>query len=753
MSLGSRIVKRGRIEALASRLASSPREPLPFLYPAWTRNYSTGSARHATDFTSSIPPTRPTVPDRTSNGRKSETKRAALSETGAGNPRDDETKRAWRPFIDAIHTQNRYGAEDNGAPTVSQGRDPAVISLGDASESKTGDRRVQSTLHEGKSTAQISRETGPVVRRLYQSAQKVEDFEARKRASRISYQEDQRKKTESWDPDWRVVLSVLSTNTPRTDKWLDRALKIIVPEEAVEKLMYGVDTNMWDIGDRYDCLITLDARDPQTLAYNSYLLSGSETGIKKTTLDLLRLVPDMRLVATPKSFLHTDDNHEAISAADESKELDNGSKKLEAHTSVVRNIANVVEREVQVVRADRIPRPEEWTQRSFLDYVTDVCTIVMPNHVHAVLYTGKESHMSTVWNILWEIFESPECASAVSRKAFDAALVYFVKTGQAEVVKRFFLKMELMNVKPDVETFNIMLRGAAGHEDIHNFHFLLHIMFRRGISPNTGTWLAFMQATPNVRIKLYILSEMRGKGLLNQPSVVQALCEQVALYEINTSLENGESQDGFLRRMDSRYGTEWLNLNSGNQILHALGSRGLISRSWEFLRIMENRDVEPDFVSISTIIHHCRYSWNIDGAIEILRDLPPSIPPELDQRIYHDLFNMARGAKAYNLARVVWRYACLHAFTSGKMRQRVKQSLLNAEWKTNEETNSLQRWHQQMGHFIIGRDGLDKHPLFLAENDTRSSASCSIGICNSSLGLSDRSTFFRLETGSEGICA
>src|SRR4051812_23832521 len=42
MSLGSRFVKRGKTAAIAC-LASTPREPLLFLYPALARNYSDSS--------------------------------------------------------------------------------------------------------------------------------------------------------------------------------------------------------------------------------------------------------------------------------------------------------------------------------------------------------------------------------------------------------------------------------------------------------------------------------------------------------------------------------------------------------------------------------------------------------------------------------------------------------------------------------------------------------------------------------------
>jgi len=39
------------------------------------------------------------------------------------------------------------------------------------------------------------------------------------------------------------------------------------------------------------------------------------------------------------------------------------------------------------------------------------------------------------------------------------AIAFFIKTNQIPDVRRFFRKMKLMNVQPDVETFNIMLQG------------------------------------------------------------------------------------------------------------------------------------------------------------------------------------------------------------------------------------------------------------------------------------------------------
>ena len=693
MSLGTRIVKRGRFSAFA-HLASTPREPLLFLYPTWARNYSSATIRPASIPIPSVTPTYANsnfATETLNRGVKKEAKKSA------GKTRDVATEGEQRHAKDPCHMVDDYHTVGRDEHTASLGDDAKTSNVDDTSQSKFLIRRPLST-------PAYERAPAPLVRKLYQNTEKIREFEASQHARRQAYLSREREKRGSWDPDWRVILSTLSDNTPKAGKWLDEALEVIVPDEVVKKFYNGADTNLWKLGERYDCEITLGDRDVEKEVHRNFLLSGSPWAIKSTTLDILRIAPDAKLRSTRK-------NSVLANADSESTLLDDDVETHGRSFNIQRNRNWEIDVPVQILRADKVPRPAEWSQRSFLKYITHLTLMNMPNHMHRVLYLSGEVHRELVADILRKTFDDPNCKSSFSRDAFNQAMWYLLYSNSIENVRHLFAKMEATDIEPDVETFNIMLQQAAKVDDLHNFHFILHLMLRRGIFPNAKTWVVFMTATPNIRVKLYILSKMKENGLMQRLKTVRMVCRYLIPYEIDSSLESSQTHEEFLQHMDSRYGPLWLTATGGNRILNALAEKGLISRCWEFMRVMESRDVIPTTTSISTILNHCKYSINVKGAIEILKDLPTSIPLELDDMTYNILFELAWRYKGYNLARVVWRYACLHARTTHTMRWRVVRSIMNTEIFPNTGTNSYQRWKQQVGYFILGSTDPDRSSL------------------------------------------
>lgn len=681
-------MKRGKVATIAS-LASTPREPLLFLYPPRIR-YSSAAARPASKPASSSSTPFVThssrLPPSSDLNLRGGTNKDVFTGTGSGKPRQEEISSEQTAVKAGDHVHDIHHAEDSGQPSIVQVKD--------------------TTMSPANYSSQLS-PTSPIVRKLRKKNMASKGSKARKRYLRMEYQRNRRDRMGSWYPDWRVVLSDLDSSTPRNERWLDEVLIVLVPEYAVGEFLDGADTNMWDIGERYGCSITLSSRDPEREEYRSFLLSGTATAISQTTAEIRGIAPDIELKTTLNSpNLRSD---ETIPSS--------LSKEIEAQDSYGANVRMVKSgegRRAQIVRADKIPRPAEWTKESFLDYVTDLTSVGIPFHMRQVLYkVAGESHALTVVRILQNIFNDPDCRSSISRKAFNTAMAYFVKVTEIRDLRQFFVRMEVMDIPPDVETFNIMLRGTAKAEDLHNFHFIFHLMRRRGIVPNAKTWIALMMAIPDFRIKLVILAGMKAKGLMRQVSTVRAVCDQLVPQEISTSLDKSQSQEQFLLHMDALYGSDWLTLCSANQILSALGARGLVSRSWDFLAVMTSRFVEPNHVSISTILNHCVHSLNVAGAIEVMKNLPPSSRLIRYERIYEQLFNLAWRSRSYNLARVVWKYACLNCLTTWRMRKLVSSSLETANSEKKDAENSRQRWDQQAGVFIISHGYVDDRPISL----------------------------------------
>jgi pentatricopeptide repeat protein len=664
MSLGSRFANRGKAAVIAS-ISSTPREPLLFLYPQWIRNSSSTSS---------------TVPNQAHSSLQSDTGTIPTDTDKPSIPHEQVTK-----------------SSNNDVEGDARRRQEVAIAGTEGKHTELAQsRKAKSQLMNGGDSPPTSK-----IRKIIHRQQKSRISVEHKQGVRNEYQSRIRaEKNQDWVPDWREVLADLSSNTTKTERWLETALHISIPRSAVAQLLSGVDDNLWDIAGRYDCSVYLSDEDPIP-EHRNVLLSGGATAISRTVADILQIAPQAKVKVRKNFDLASLEKNTSDVGDDGFRYSRDGKarKTVSEHRSVV-----------PITRADKIPRPSEWTQQSFADYVRRLTSSKGPNHLHRLMYK-KGDHVSTVIGILREIFQDPECRTSLSRAAFNMAIQYFITAHQMLDARMFFVQMEMHNIPMNDRTFNALLRGAAKNDDLQNYHFILHLMLRRRIKPNAGTWIAFLMAVPDLRIKLHIFKRMNDMGLLRHVGTMRAACEQIVTLEISASLDNAQTQAEFLSHMDSRYGPSWLTIDCSNRIINALAARGLISRSWAFLHAMDSRFVKPNEVSINIILNHCKQSGNISGALQLMKSLPLSfgfVPGEITYRV---LFEMAWRGKNYNLARVVWRYACLNATTTHSMRLRMLTSLKAAMRKVHEPGQSPRQYFgHTAGLFISAFEHLRNHP-------------------------------------------
>jgi pentatricopeptide repeat protein len=662
MSLGSRIAKRGRAAVIAS-LASTPREPLLFLYPQWARNSSSASPAAA----------------------------SVRVESHSTLPADHSTP---------IFISSRPADLTEDSKSLEHRFNLRKVLASKKTPPKTSSKKTTSPRKKARQFDTENRSKDPVertVRKIISIAEATEDAEDHHRTVRQAYQSFKREQFRSWLPDWRVILSDLLKNTPQHGTWLEKVLEIVIPSSAAERLLYGLDDYMWDIGYRYGCSVSLGPRSEETGEYRSFLVSGSATAISQTAAEVLRIAPDAEIKATPNLLPYV-------------SSLESGSHDLGENTIQETNLG-VVSNIMVESAPQTLQRPDTWTPFSFLDYVRTLTTYDVSNHFRRFALGEKKmtNHQTVVLEILRGLFRDPTCKSAISRTACHEAMSYFVRTNQIKDIRVLFVHMEMMGLQMTPDTFNIMLRSAARSEDLHNFHFVLHLMLKRGFTPNGMTWAAFMMAHPDIRVKLHVLSFMKQKGLLNHLPTLKAVCEQIVTPEIEHSLNLGQSQEEFVTHMDSDYSEVWLTVDSGNRILASLGARGLISRCWEFLHFMISRSCTPDNYSINTILHRCKQTTNLIGAVEILRSIPHGTSFKPDEESYRILFEIAWRTRSYNVAKIVWRYACLSAQTSFRMRQLVYFSMKNAATdRTQIPDTPSERFSKFAGPVILGHG---KHPF------------------------------------------
>lgn len=675
MSLGSRIVHRGT-GAAATNLSLTPREPLLFLYPRWYRNTSTNTGP---------------VSYQSQNDN--------LLQSSADESRAKGVKDSFRP-----------GAYDDQTP-----------------QSPLPQSAQATTLHKPESNPRVKRlqldryADTPGVRRYARKLQlrrlKSEVAEEMARNTRQAYQTYVRAQKSTEEPDWRVILVKLENHTTKHGKWLDAAWTVFLQDESRKKLLYAVDNSIWEIARRHGSAVEIG--EYKTLDdLMSLRLSGSAIAISRTAANVLQLAPGTEITSSPTRSVSLTTGLELENVA---RAIDLGGNSNDEEFTMQRDRHREPDRKprivmsrryhpVQITRADNYPMPKEWTQETFARYVVDLTSLEIPNHLHRYLYK-KGSHIDNVIETLKAIFSNPDCRASLSRKAYNTAIHFFVKTNNIDEARAFFLHMDTMEIPKSVETFNNLLLGAAKNQDLHNYNFIYSLMTRRRIAPNARTWNAFIMLNHSFELRMYIIGKMRALGLLQHRGAIKDACEQVVEYEINHSIDHGQSQEEFLKHMDRRWGSTWLSKDSSYRIIDALGARGLISRCVEFLYAMDDRHIRPDQACINRILRHCKLNKNITGVIEVLRNIPPSSDFVPDEVTYHTMFEIAWRLNAFNLSRVIWKYSCLNACTSRTMRDRVVTSLKNSLALYKSNFPRRQFFLHSAGLFITAIQFHKSHPV------------------------------------------
>jgi len=718
MSLGSRLAKRGRTAAIAS-LASTPREPLSFLYPAWSipqpkaqaRDFSCTAKDQAFRHLYIGKQARPfiikkLIPTKTKKLLLPGAEVLTIRTKGNAGTTQEDSKRKGAAHIPGF-------AEDSNIDTTEPQGIRRVGSFSEKDLLETTEPPNPPLQNHGSHTL-----SGAHVARIVQRKLHSQRHALRKREARLEHQNKRKEEMMDWGPDWREILGKLCKVVPVGDKWLEEAVEIFAPENAVDQLLYSIDDNIWEISARHDASISLDNYDPLTDEYRRLLLSGTESAIRKATADIAALVSRfssnslvkrMEVKRVPISVKAT-----RVAALDDTERDPQKPVLLGSYDGTPRHVLTQRYDRIQPSEPDKIPELKNVTRFSLYDYVWKLATTTMPNHLHGIVYEEGTHDVYTRVEKLKDVLQNPDNVRGLSRAAFNLAMQYCVHTNQISAVKHLFSLMDKKNISKSVDTFNIMLDGTARQGDLYNFNFIFHIMLKRRIRPNGKTWALLMKTIPDIRIKLYILHEMKERGLLRPLINIKRVAVELCPAEIEHSLDIGESQDKFLAKMDERYTPWWLTSKSGNQILHALGSRGLISRCWDFLYIMQDRSIKIDHNCVNTILTHCKVMRNINGLLEVLRCVPQFFSGTAgfvpNQYTYDVLFEAAWRGRRYNLAKVIWRYACMNGATTRDMRLRVYSSFQTAALSAKESETRRQPWYRSAGFFIFNAHPNHLHP-------------------------------------------
>ncbi|KAI6248203.1 hypothetical protein HI914_03509 [Erysiphe necator] len=493
---------------------------------------------------------------------------------------------------------------------------------------------------------------------------------------------DNRRQEGRWIPSLHDIEDILLKQTLTLGPTLDGVIQIKIPPAWSKNYLCSVDEFLIEIAKIYDCTAELACPD-EFHAYTNFNISGPEICVRKFLAFLIQTTPHLKIT-----------------------------RQLVTQT-LVRYVSS--ERRRRRLPAHMISQPDQWTATSLLEYVEDL-TAFDPSpdflrFVHSPLSSDKTNYCVFIMNVIRRLIDLPITRTFFSRLAFHRAMNYFLRKNRIEFIRELYLKMDFIGIKCTTETYNIMLRASALKEDYHNFHFILKMMIRDGLRPDGRTWIAFIMAVPDREVKYRLLKRMKEKNLLSKTKTLQDVVEQLVKYDVIDSINKGQDHFTFLEEMNSKYGSKWLSVDVANRILTVLGRHLLNDRAINFLDYMEECSIYPDIWSVNIMLHSCSLSPNPLLALTDLlshikfRDL---LEPNLEtSRI---LFRLARITRSYNLAKVVWRYACLSATTTMRLRNQVARSLEKSLVSEKGYGNLV--WERDIGPIIIG-PRKQQHPFLL----------------------------------------
>lgn len=361
-------------------------------------------------------------------------------------------------------------------------------------------------------------------------------------------------------------------------------------------------------------------------------------------------------------------------------------------------------KKIHQVRADRIPKPQDWSLVAFQHYVEDLTSSTVDRLMQRQIYGIGESHVIAVASVLERLFLDTDTKRFLSPKACNVALHFFYKHAMLSKARFLYTRMEDLHIGNQPETFDVMLQGSAANKDLHNFTFHLQNMIERACSPTSKTWSSLLMAVDSSEARAVIVQAMRARKLLNRYSTMRKVVDLIIRDEVAKHLDGCNEMSTFFTNMDARYAPGWLTISAANSMLDEVGMRRSASEAFEVLQEIGRRITTLDCVSLRTLLTHCLEIRAHDLAIDVLDYFEVKYGIRPGQNEYDLLFKQAWRGRFYNFARVVWRSACMEAAVTFKMQKLVMESLtFKAPDRSNTQPKSrAEIWKAAAGKVIVG---------------------------------------------------
>ncbi|KAH0852391.1 LOW QUALITY PROTEIN: hypothetical protein HID58_094055 [Brassica napus] len=251
---------------------------------------------------------------------------------------------------------------------------------------------------------------------------------------------------------------------------------------------------------------------------------------------------------------------------------------------------------------------------------------------------SKENGCDLYWQTLEELKSS---GVSVDSYCFLVLISAYAKMGSAEKAVESFGRMKEFGCRPDVFTYNAVLRVMMRKEVFFMLAFAVYNeMLKCNCAPNRYTFGVLMDGLENDDAQK-MFDDMTGRGILpdrvTYTILISGLCQRGSVEDarklFHEMKEAGEAPDsvacnalldGFCK-LDGFV----LGLRGCSSLIDGLFRGGRYDEGFELYEIMLKKNIKPDVVLCTILIQGLSKAGKIEDALKLLSSMPrQGIPPD-----------------------------------------------------------------------------------------------------------------------------
>ena len=339
-----------------------------------------------------------------------------------------------------------------------------------------------------------------------------------------------------------------------------------------------------------------------------------------------------------------------------------------------------------------------WTAKDFFSLVRDVV-----QDKRATLDTGRHFAYDRAATLRYSFEVVAPRYGVAGPEAVEMAIKWLLDHAQTPFARDLLDDMDNLGSDFKLRANNLFLRRCAQEENPAAMGDRLEIMAERGIRPDAESWVALIRVARCTIDKQRTVREMHRRNYFEQTDVARSAVPEIISYSLSPFLEAGGSLMEYTDMLSQLYSLAWLSRTALHRIFTVLAKQLRYTDALDLIKnLADTLGYAPSIVDFDVLISQCRWPRDIATAVSLVTTAMDMFGVAPSSVTFDRLFAIAWVTNNYNVARVVWKYACASGQASYKMRDRVIRSLTYAH-TLHEPANSRSTYRaDRIGCVICG---------------------------------------------------